>query len=73
VNCSKTIWILATNALDEKISNFCDQNEGIITSDEAGKEQLTKQLSKELKKGFLSRFGVREPPPRISPLTLTSE
>jgi len=57
VNCSKTIWILATNALDEKINTFCDRNEEIITGEEPAKELLAKRLSKELKKGFLARFG----------------
>jgi hypothetical protein len=58
VNCSKTIWILATNALDEKIKMFCDRNEEMITGEEAMKEMLAKQLSRELKKGFLEKFGV---------------
>ncbi|KAF2797999.1 P-loop containing nucleoside triphosphate hydrolase protein [Melanomma pulvis-pyrius CBS 109.77] len=58
INCSKTIWILATNALDAEIVSFCDRNEDIIIGDELVKEELGKQLSKELKKGFISHFGV---------------
>lgn len=57
VNCSKTIWILATNALDEKIKTFCDRNEDIIRGEETTKEMLARQLSRELKKGFLDKFG----------------
>lgn len=60
IDCSKTIWILATNALDQKILDFCDVNRGIIFSDEEQdkKAALMKGLSKELKEEFLSRFQV---------------
>jgi ATP-dependent Clp protease ATP-binding subunit ClpA len=58
VKCSKTIWIVATNALDKEIISFCDRNEDIMTGEEATKEMLGKQLSRELKKAFLDRFGV---------------
>jgi len=59
VDCSKTIWIIATNAVDDKIHSFCDLHTDIITSDdESRKEQLARQLSRGLKKEFLSHFGV---------------
>lgn len=38
---------------------FCDRNEEIIRGDEVTKEMLAKQLSRELKKAFLDKFGVR--------------
>lgn len=50
---------MATNALDKEIISFCDRNEDIIIGEQATKEMLGKQLSRELKKGFLDRFGVR--------------
>ncbi|KAF2710054.1 P-loop containing nucleoside triphosphate hydrolase protein [Pleomassaria siparia CBS 279.74] len=57
INCTKTIWILATNALDEQIISFCDRYEDIIVGDESTKQKLGRTLSKELKQAFLQRFG----------------
>lgn len=58
VNCSKTIWILATNALDPLIKDFCSHHPDILGDDEAKKQKVAKELSKELKQGFLAQFGV---------------
>jgi hypothetical protein len=49
---------VATNALDKEIISFSDRNEDIMTGEEATKELLGRQLSRELKKAFLDRFGV---------------
>ncbi|MCJ1360027.1 MAG: hypothetical protein MMC33_010030 [Icmadophila ericetorum] len=58
VDCSKTIWILATNALDPTIQAFCNSNHKpiFIDDDQSKKLHLMKQLSKELKEDFLSKF-----------------
>ncbi|KAM5350229.1 hypothetical protein ACJ41O_006734 [Fusarium nematophilum] len=56
VDCSNTIWILATNALDTKILDFCEENDGIFNCDEAEKKKLAKQLSRQLQEGFLRHF-----------------
>jgi hypothetical protein len=60
VDCSKTIWILATNALDTTIQNFCKlHDKPIFVDDDHGEKlRLMKQLSKELKEDFLSKFSV---------------
>lgn len=62
IDCSKTIWILATNALDKTITNFCDvpENALILSHDESTeKTKLGKKLSKALKQAFLAQFTVR--------------
>jgi len=63
IDCSKTIWILATNALDTTIQGFCASNhtELFVNDDESHKMQLMKRLSKEIKQDFLSKFDVSVP------------
>ncbi|KEF63731.1 uncharacterized protein A1O9_01709 [Exophiala aquamarina CBS 119918] len=58
IDCSKTIWILATNALDDKIRNFCQANGQMIWNDEDEEKQtrLINTLMKELKEDFLGKF-----------------
>ncbi|KAH8669778.1 P-loop containing nucleoside triphosphate hydrolase protein [Tricladium varicosporioides] len=58
IDCSKTIWILATNALDPTIQDFCTQHQNAIfhNDDQPEKMRLMKTLSKELKEDFLSKF-----------------
>jgi hypothetical protein len=60
IDCSKTIWILATNALDTTIQNFCKlHHKPIFLDDDQGEKlRLMKHLSKELKEDFLSKFDV---------------
>jgi len=60
IDCSKTVWILATNALDPTIQSFCKQNHKEIFEDDDGKEKLKlmKTLSKAIKEDFLCQFGV---------------
>ncbi|KAH8808795.1 P-loop containing nucleoside triphosphate hydrolase protein [Xylogone sp. PMI_703] len=59
IDCSKTIWILATNALDSTINSFCKQHHKAIFIDEdrSTEQKLVRALSKEIKEVFLQRFG----------------
>lgn len=60
VDCSKMIWILATNALDPTIMDFCRKNKTAIY-DSDSYEQLMhtmKELSKDLKNEFKQKFKV---------------
>ncbi|KAK7402960.1 hypothetical protein QQX98_011270 [Neonectria punicea] len=56
VDCSNTIWILATNALNDEILDFCEENEAIFGEDDEEKLQLTKKLSRELRDALLRYF-----------------
>jgi len=60
VNCSNTIWILATNAHDEIIQDFYESHEeGLVRSrDKEEGVRLIKTLSSEIKNDFLSKFKV---------------
>lgn len=60
IDCSKTIWILATNALDATIQDFCKLHHKpiFVDDDQAEKLRLMNHLSKELKEDFLSKFDV---------------
>lgn len=60
VNCSRTIWILATNAHDPIIQDFSAKNSHVlfVDADEAEKDGLMKQLSKKIKDDFLAHHGV---------------
>lgn len=58
IDCSKTIWILATNALDTIIQTFCALNHQTIFLNDTHSEKLMKKLSRELKEGFLTKFDV---------------
>lgn len=59
VDCSKAIWILATNAFDVTIHEFCKDNEvALFQSDNpATSEKLVKGLCKTLRTESISRFG----------------
>jgi hypothetical protein len=60
IDCSKTVWILATNALDPTIQSFCKLHHKPIfeDDDESEKLRLMKRLAKAIKEDFLSQFGV---------------
>lgn len=60
IDCSKTIWVIATNALDASIRDFCQVNGATIWNgdDEVKQAKLMKTLSKDLKEGFLNHFSV---------------
>ncbi|KAH0543129.1 hypothetical protein FGG08_002555 [Glutinoglossum americanum] len=59
VDCSKTIWILATNALDRRIKSFCDTHDKELSSTEDhGKiKKVVKALQKKLKPALSDEFG----------------
>jgi hypothetical protein len=65
VDCSKTIWIMATNALDDTILDFCDLHQGQVhqTEDSHRHAELMTELSGKLKKQLKSTFGVCSPFP----------
>lgn len=60
VDCSRTIWILATNALDRRIRDFCKVHEAVLFDDQQveSRTQLMKQLDKDLKNDLLGQFDV---------------
>jgi hypothetical protein len=66
VNCSKTIWVLATNAFDRIIHEFCNKHGDDLFDDRASKEadkeirRLGRQLSRKIQKESLGVFGVSE-------------
>jgi hypothetical protein len=73
INCSRTIWILATNAHDPIIQEFSATNNNVlfVDADEAEKDRLMKQLSKKIKDDFLAHHGVRTvPTPPLFPILI---
>ncbi|KAK0714523.1 P-loop containing nucleoside triphosphate hydrolase protein, partial [Lasiosphaeris hirsuta] len=56
VDCSNTIWILATNAVDHTIKAFCEDNPQILNQDEPERETLTRKLSRTVRADFLDQF-----------------
>ena len=59
INCAKTIWILATNALDKTIISFCDKNQAIFDEDNRSKrEDLLEELTTAMREEFISVFKV---------------
>jgi ATP-dependent Clp protease ATP-binding subunit ClpA len=63
VDCSNTIWILATNAHDQVIQDFYALNHEVFTNEdnEAEKSRLSRELSSKIKQDFLARFDVSVP------------
>ncbi|KAK1241437.1 hypothetical protein MKX08_001411 [Trichoderma sp. CBMAI-0020] len=57
IDCSKTIWILATNALDNTILDFCRDNDAITGDDGDEKSRQVRKLSQQLRESFLQQFG----------------
>ncbi|KAI0436711.1 P-loop containing nucleoside triphosphate hydrolase protein [Xylaria telfairii] len=57
VDCSKTIWILATNVLDPIIKSFSIGNPDILGEDETTKHKLGEQLYRKLREAFIEKFG----------------
>jgi ATP-dependent Clp protease ATP-binding subunit ClpA len=62
IDCSNTIWVLATNAMDSTIKNFCSKHRETIFlhDDQSVHAPLMKQLSREIKEDFRSQFDVSE-------------
>ncbi|KAH0526519.1 hypothetical protein TsFJ059_009823 [Trichoderma semiorbis] len=57
INCSNTIWIMATNALDDTILDFYDQNDAIAGDDADERTRLLRKLGQQLQERFLQIFG----------------
>ncbi|KAI1860451.1 hypothetical protein JX265_009850 [Neoarthrinium moseri] len=59
VDCSNTIWILATNKLDETIHSFCKEYRDTLfdSDDEMAQDKLVQKLCKLLRKEFITHFG----------------
>ena len=61
IDCKNTIWILATNALDKTIVEFCDDNQSMFDEENRTKrEDLLEELTSEMKDDFVSVFSVSE-------------
>lgn len=59
IDCSKTIWIMATNALDKRIISFCGHNKAIFDEDStSAREDLLEQLTFAMKEKFMTVFKV---------------
>ncbi|RDL36710.1 uncharacterized protein BP5553_06062 [Venustampulla echinocandica] len=57
IDCTNTIWILATNALDWFIVNHCDDNPEIFDDeDNPKKEEILKELVEEMEGHFINNF-----------------
>ncbi|KAI1778573.1 P-loop containing nucleoside triphosphate hydrolase protein [Hypoxylon cercidicola] len=58
VDCSKTIWILATNKLDDSIHDFCNANEKALfqTEEEDAQDKVVGKLCRQLRKEFIEQF-----------------
>lgn len=59
IDCSQTIWILATNAFDETIHDFCKTNQEPLfrSTDLTASQKLVKGLCKTLRTDAISAFG----------------
>ncbi|KAI2782094.1 P-loop containing nucleoside triphosphate hydrolase protein [Daldinia loculata] len=59
IDCSKTIWILATNKLDDSIHGFCNANEKTIfhSEDQDAQDKVVEKLCRQLRKEFTGHFG----------------
>jgi ATP-dependent Clp protease ATP-binding subunit ClpA len=59
VDCSKAIWILATNAFDDTIHQFCKDNEAALFHSDgpSAAEKLVRGLCKTLRTKSISTFG----------------
>ena len=63
LECSRTIWILATNAFGETIHSFCKKHQKIL-NDETKVLQarnLVTELSTTIQKECIGKFSVRVP------------
>ncbi|KAH8684359.1 P-loop containing nucleoside triphosphate hydrolase protein, partial [Tricladium varicosporioides] len=57
IDCSKTIWILATNQLDGRITEFCKKNSKIFDEDDLEtRDDLIDELKEQMKDGFVEHF-----------------
>lgn len=59
VDCSKVIWVLATNAVDSTILRFCEENQEVLHPtyrEEAEKRNQLKNLCQTIQSAFKDRF-----------------
>ncbi|KAI1501795.1 P-loop containing nucleoside triphosphate hydrolase protein [Biscogniauxia marginata] len=58
IDCSKTIWILATNKLDDHIHAFCSANDQALfqSEDEEAQDRLVGKLCRQLRREFIGHF-----------------
>ncbi|KAK7745128.1 hypothetical protein SLS62_009927 [Diatrype stigma] len=59
IDCSRTIWILATNQFDDSIHTFCGTNrhELFVSEDEQAQDKVVATLCRELRTEFSGHFG----------------
>lgn len=58
MDCSQTIWILATNKLDDSIHAFCGANEQVLfeAEEEGAHDKLIRKLCRDLRTEFIRHF-----------------
>ncbi len=60
INCMNTIWILATNSLDDRITSFCARNPAIYDGgNRLRRDDLLEELTMQMKNDFVVKFSVR--------------
>lgn len=59
VDCSQTIWILATNTFDSTIHQTCKEHKALLFCDAniSAKQKVLKDLCKELRNESIGKFG----------------
>ncbi|KAI1804817.1 P-loop containing nucleoside triphosphate hydrolase protein [Daldinia bambusicola] len=59
IDCSNTIWILATNQLDGHIHDYCRANEQVLfnSEDQDAQDKLVEKLCRQLRMEFTGHFG----------------
>ncbi|KIW95997.1 uncharacterized protein Z519_03063 [Cladophialophora bantiana CBS 173.52] len=65
VDCSRMVWVLATNAIDTRIITFCEEQKAILLTDHdhVDRPVLIKKLSRVIKKEFKQQVRVRAASP----------
>ena len=60
IDCTQTIWILATNAVDNIVLDFCDAHKDILDHDDPIRQmQLANEASIRMRKQLKTELGVR--------------
>lgn len=59
IDCSRTIWILATNQFDDSIHAFCGTNHHalFVSEDEKAQDKVVAMLCRQLRTEFSGHFG----------------
>ena len=60
IDCSRTVWIFATNAFDSTVHKFCQQNKAVLHDPRktSESEKLVGELGKDIRKESEAHFGV---------------